>query len=137
MKKKNNEKSEELLKKMADSSEHIDWGESINEPYEFNMESPEFEGAELMTGISSDQPLKQIEPKYAIKGYFAVPGSNWNTARMEIHFEHESYDNSFSEIREDYVELIKEMRRAKHRNELVCKDIETKHDKYITSKKHH
>ena len=113
--------SEELLNKMASASEHIDWGESINEPYRFKNDN-----VELIKDISIELPL---QTKYGIKSTLGATTDS-DQVKMVINFEHESHGDSLVNVREDYVNLIKEMRIAKHRNELICQEILNKHDKY-------
>lgn len=115
-------------KKQKISEEKI---ELINEPYQFKDEK-----AELITDISATQPLSAT---YGIKGYWSAPSDNkpQEVVKMEISFKYESYDDGLENVLPEYVELIKQMRMAKHRNEIICAEIESKHDMFMKSLKHH
>ncbi len=126
--KKNKEKSEELLKKMADSAEHMDWGESLTEPYTYKGDG------ELITDISSSTPLKEVTYviKQAVAPYGTLSGTQNN---IVMHLEHKSIGDE--NIRPEYAELIADMRKAKYRNEIICAEIENKHNMFMESLKNH
>ncbi len=64
------------------------------------------EGCELIKDI----PSKPIKVEYFIKN-----------------------ENDFSGVREDYITLIKEIRKAKNRNEIICLEIEAKNNHFNQS----
>lgn len=110
-----------------------EWNEyqSLNEPYQFKEEN-----VELMKDISSSTPLDT--PKYAVKGFWGVPSeTQQEVVKMEIHYKYESIDDGLENVLPEYAELIKQMRMAKHRNEIICAEIDNKHNMFMESLKNH
>ena len=97
-------------------------GESINEPYMYK-DTSEFK--------------ESVKPITHIKGTWKVP-LNEQEISMEMKFEYTPKDDS--NVREDYKELISDMWKAKHRNEIIFQEIDTKYDSLMkekNKKKHH
>jgi uncharacterized protein YpiB (UPF0302 family) len=131
MRKKIKIKSEELMDRLSKSSEDLEY---LREPYIYKGEG------EVIKDISSGTPLNVQKEEIKMDTYKIKQeiGSDENSSvKMEMHFEYESINDNLNDIREDYVELIKEMRKAKYRNELVSKEIGKKYKSYNESLKSH
>lgn len=131
MRKKIKMKSEELFEKLSNSSEDFEY---LKEPYTYKGEG------EMIKDISSGTPLNVEKEEIKMDTYKIKQeiGSDENSSvKMEMYFTYESINDNLHNVREDYVELIKEMRKAKYRNELVSKEIEKKYNSYMKSKKSH
>jgi len=113
--------NQERRKYEASIGHNVGWqgSESLNEPYLYTGEG------ELISDISTSTPT------YFIKETYGVVTEEQNN--IVIRLEHESvFDEN---IRPEYVQLIADMRKSKYRNEIVCKEIEEKHNKFMKSLK--
>ena len=97
----------------------LDLVTSINEPYQYKDINDE-----LITDKPST-PLNNIE------GYWKA--SNSDDISMEMYFNY-THPEGIS-IREEYADLVAEMWMAKHRNEIIVKEIVEKHNRFNKSLK--
>lgn len=101
---------------------------SLNEPYQYKGENVE---------LIKDKPSQPLEPSYAVRGFWGVSSPEKETPKMEIHFEYQSIDDGLENVLPEYVDLIKQMRIAKHKNEIICAEIEDKHNSFLQSLNRH
>ena len=92
---------------------------SINEPYEYKASNEE---------LITDKPST---PLNGVEGYWKA--SHTDDVKMEIYFNYTHKEGI--NIREDYADLIAEMWKAKHRNEIIVNEIIDKHSRYTKSLK--
>jgi hypothetical protein len=97
----------------------------VVEVYTFKV-TKEYDGEELIMDTPS-QPLQpSANPFHHIKQTWKIPIDK-DEITMEVNLEHHSTDDS--NILPEYKELIAEMWKAKHRNEIICNEIVEKHNK--------